>query len=79
MKNTPELLPTCAGYNYALPSSPFLFVYFLSLYTPKWKGEENHLKILTVLAHSPCNLTPPWIASQLVLIFRYRSYRRPNF
>lgn len=81
MKNTAELLPTCTGYNYdasSVPSFPSPST-FLSLYTPKWRrGRErespqnfNHPRLF------PVQFNSPWIASQLVLIFR--SYRRLNF
>lgn len=81
MKNTAELLPTCTGYNYdasSVPSFPSPST-FLSLYTPKWRrGRErespqnsNHPRPF------PVQFNSPWIASQLVLIFR--SYRRLNF
>lgn len=54
MKNTPELLPTCAAYNYAPSSLPFrLRCFFLSLYTAEWREKErvqSQLKILTTLS-----------------------------
>lgn len=75
MKNTPELLPTCAGYNYA-PSSPPAFssppLLLKFIHSPAERGAESPQNSNQPFP-LPCDLTPRGVRSQLVLIFRLGS------